>query len=329
MLEGAPRLVPLCDSTMKASRTVVIVNPAARNGWVRKNWDGLSRSIEASLGRVEFRLTGAPGDAANIVEEVGRDGAGRLVSFGGDGTHGEVAEGLMRLEPGRRPPLGVLHAGTGGDFRKMLRRSDSLEEACRVIATSEPEPIDVGRVSYLSHAGEPEVRHFLNVASLGMGGFVDKAVNRSKKRFGGRVAFAAATVKVSATYRPARVRVHLDGSELGTFSISNVCVCNGRWAGGGMMFAPKARLADGLFEVVIIRHASTLRSLPVAAGLYKGTHIYSDLVSMERAASVKIEPLTDAEAWMDIDGEAPGRAPASFDMLPGAISVFGVKEGFR
>ena len=36
-----------------------------------------------------------------------------------------------------------------------------------------------------------------------------------------------------------------------------------------MMFAPEARVADGMFDVVLIRATSTLRGLPVMAGLYK------------------------------------------------------------
>ena len=63
------------------------------------------------------------------------------------------------------------------------------------------------------------------------------------------------------------------------------------------------------------------------AGIYRGTHIKSPLVSVYRGKVVQIEMLRNT-AWMDIDGEAPGTAPASFEILPGSLQLIGVREEF-
>ena len=93
------------------------------------------------------------------------------------------------------------------------------------------------------------------------------------------------------------------------------------------MFAPEARVADGMFDVILLRATSTLRGLPVMAGLYKGTHVRSPIVSTYRGKRVEVEMLANT-AWMDIDGEAPGVGPAEFRIHEGALRVIGIGPEF-
>ncbi len=312
---------------LSSANTTVIVNPAARGGWVRRNFAELTGRVRGVLGDVTFVTTSGPGEATGLARAAIAGGARTLVSFGGDGTLGEVAEGLLTSGvPTADLSLGVLHAGTGGDFRKILHSSERLEDACAVIRDSTPRAIDAGKVSFVTHDGETAEKYFLNITSLGMGGLVDQYVAAGSKRLGGKASYFLATLKATQTYTPAEVRLTVDGRDEGTFLISNICVCNGRFAGGGMHFAPQARLADGLFDIIVIRSASLLRSLPLAPKLYNGSHIHSPLVKVLRGAHIEVTPLTTAKAYMDIDGEAPGIAPATFDLLPQAIRVHGVRE---
>ena len=78
---------------------------------------------------------------------------------------------------------------------------------------------------------------------------------------------------------------------------------------------------------VSLRATSTLRGLPVMAGLYKGTHVRSPIVSTYRGKRVEVEMLANT-AWMDIDGEAPGVGPAEFRIHEGALRVIGVGPEF-
>ena len=93
------------------------------------------------------------------------------------------------------------------------------------------------------------------------------------------------------------------------------------------MFAPEARVADGMFDVILIRATSTLRGLPVMAGLYKGTHVRSPIVGTYRGRHVQAEMLANT-AWMDIDGEAPGIGPAEFRVHDHALRVIGIDSEF-
>ena len=309
------------------SKAFVIANPMARHGFVGKNWPELSARIREALGSVELQLTESRGDGLRIGKQAIANGARTIVSFGGDGTHSEVVDGIMQSGVNKEVTLGVLHAGTGGDFRRMIPGAEELESACAVIRDKPAVPIDVGWVQYVHDEGHSEGRFFLNIASMGMGGLVDRFVAESKSKSSGKAKYFKAVLRAQMKYKPAGIRLRIDGKDEGEHDISNVCVCNGRWAGGGMMFAPEARVADGMFDVILLRATSTLRGLPVMAGLYKGTHVRSPIVSTYRGKRVEVEMLANT-AWMDIDGEAPGVGPAEFRIHEGALRVIGIGPEF-
>ena len=307
--------------------TIVIANPMARHGYVGDNWPELSARIQRCLGPVELQLTASRGDGLRMGREAIAKGARTIVSFGGDGTHSEVVDGIMQSELNQEVSLGILHAGTGGDFRRMIPGAEELEGACAVIREKPSVPIDIGWVQYVHDEGHQAGRFFINITSMGMGGLVDRYVAASKSKSGGKAKYFKAVLRANAKYKPARIRLRIDGRDEGEHEISNICVCNGRWAGGSMMFAPDAHVADGMFDIVLIRATSTLRGLPVMAGLYKGTHIRSPLVSTYRGRHVEVDMVANT-AWMDIDGEAPGVGPAEFRMHERALRVIGIGDEF-
>lgn len=309
------------------TKTIVIANPMARHGFVGENWPELSALIRGALGPVDLQLTESRGDGLKKGRAAVEQGARTVISFGGDGTHSEVVDGIMQSELNKEVSLGILHAGTGGDFRRMIPGAEELESACAVIREKPAVPIDVGWVQYTDDDGQPTGRFFLNITSMGMGGLVDRHVAASKSKSSGKAKYFKAVLRANMQYEPARIRLLIDGKDEGEHEISNVCICNGRWAGGSMMFAPEARVADGMFDVVMIRATSTLRGLPVMAGLYRGTHVRSPLVSTYRGQHVNVDVVKNT-AWMDIDGEAPGVGPAEFRIHERALRVIGIGAEF-
>jgi len=309
------------------TKTIVIANPMARHGFVGEHWPELSAKIRDALGPVDLQLTASRGDGLRIGKEAMAAGARTVISFGGDGTHSEIVDAIMQSELNKEVTMGILHAGTGGDFRRMIPGAEDLQSACEVVREKPAVPIDIGWVQYVHDDGHTEGRYFLNITSMGMGGLVDRHVAASKSKSSGKAKYFKATLRANMQYKPARIRLRIDGKDEGEHEISNICVCNGRWAGGGMMFAPDARLADGMFDVISFRATSTLRGLPVMAGLYKGTHVRSPLVSTYRGRHIEVDVIENT-AWMDIDGEAPGVGPAEFRLHDRALRVIGIGDEF-
>lgn len=302
----------------RPAHTVLVANPAAAGGRVGRRWARIEARLLERLGPVRCVLTEAPGDATRLAREAAAEGADAVLALGGDGTLGAVAAGLA----GTGTALGVLPAGSGGDLRRSLPAATDLWTAAAALPRAEARPIDLGRFTGVDDAGAPVAGTFLNLASCGVSGLVDRLVNASAKPLGGTVAFAGATLRAHHRYRPAPVRLTLDGEDRGVHTVATVIAANGRYAGGGMCFAPDARLDDGLLDCVVLPHRGLLASLPLLAALYRGAHVRRADVLTMRGRRLEVTPLDDdAPAWLDVDGEAPGRAPATFEVQPGALRL--------
>ncbi len=309
------------------SHTVIIANPAAAGGGVGRDWEALLSRIRARLGAVEVLRTARPGHAAELATQAIRQGARELLSLGGDGTHNEIVNGMMATspEPGSLT-LGVLPAGTGGDFRRVLARSETLDQALAALPTARVDEIDLGRCTYQADDGTTGQRWFLNIASCGISGLVCRHANASSKRLGGTLTFYLATLRAMAAYSAAPVRVRIDGELVGEHRITSLQACNARYAGGGMMFAPNALLDDGQLDLVILVDPGILKTLAMTGDIYKGTHGRHPHVISRRGARIEVEALDPAlPAWVDIDGEAPGRAPVVYEVAPRSIRLRGAR----
>ncbi len=311
---------------MPAPRIVVVVNPRSQAGALGRKWSFLAAQLRREVGAFEDVLTRAPGDATRLAREAIDSGADMVVAIGGDGTINEVMNGFFEdgVPVGTDAALGVLPFGTGGDFRKTLNISKEIERSARVLRNGKKKKIDVGRIEYTTMKGEPQTRMFINIASFGISGLVDEYVNNAPtKALGGLVSFALATVRASIAYQNQRVQLVFDDDPKTTVerTINTVAVCNGRYFGGGMFMAPDARLDDGKFDVVTMGDMSTRDMVTSGYRIYMGTHHGLPKVSHRLARKVEARPLGRDAVRLDVDGETPGKLPATFTLLPAALAV--------
>jgi YegS/Rv2252/BmrU family lipid kinase len=305
------------------AETVVIVNPNSAGGATGRKWPQLARQLTGAMGNVEVLLTNAPNAATTLTRKALRGGAKLVISVGGDGTHNEVANGFFEGTEAVAPKaaMGVIPAGTGGDFRRSFGWSIDPREAVERVAKGNKRTIDVGRLTYTTPVGGTALRHFVNITSFGIGGKVDDQVVRAPKLFGGKAAFAIASLRALAAYHDQRVKVSLDGGEAKEMSVTNVAVCNGQYFGGGMWAAPTAKLDDGLFDVTIWSGLGLSDFVFKSKKLYDGTHI--KMPQTVTAQARKVKATSDEVVLLDVDGEQPGRLPASMELLPGALIIQG------
>ncbi len=306
--------------------TVVIVNPRSAGGKTERNWPRMREVIHEQYGAFEHRFTEGPGDATHKAREALEAGADLVVALGGDGSINEVANGFFSAAKEKCKPeaaLGILPAGTGGDFIRTLGVPRDLGEAAAHLKNAKIRTIDVGRLAFTEKSGAPlaQTRHFVNIASFGIAGLVDEYVNKSSKSLGGKVSFALATLKAGAVYKNANVRITLDSAPPREGRIYNVAVANGRYFGGGMKVAPDAALDDGYFDVVTLGNFGFGDLLFRGLDIYSGKHLSNPKVMVHRARRIDAEALEDVVVLLDVDGEQPGQLPAQFELLPNALRV--------
>jgi YegS/Rv2252/BmrU family lipid kinase len=272
------------------------------------------------LGQLDVLETERAGHATELTGRTLRDGCAHVVSVGGDGTHHEVVNGFFDADATVNPDarLSILPLGTGSDLARTLQLSD-LDCAVAALSGGITVDADVGRVRYTRDDGEPASRYFINTLHMGLGGAVSERVNHTSKVLGGFASFLWGAIATMATYTNTPMTLTLDDACIEQ-PCSDVIVANAQYDGGGMHVAPQARLDDGLLDVFVIGDVSRIQAFQNLPRVYRGTlHERPDIVQCRRVR--KIEAHSDEAVLLNLDGERPGRLPASIEVVPGAIRL--------
>ncbi len=309
---------------MRFNKIAAIVNPSSAGGSTGKQWPRIARIFEDRLGPVTPRFTNAPGHAIQLARDSLAEGCDLIIAVGGDGTFNEVANGFIEKDGLVRPDscLGIVPAGTGGDFRRTLGlpSSNGIERSVDLLASGRPALIDVGKARFVSHQGNIQERYFINLVSFGIGGSVAARSRNFLTPLGGKLAFLWATFVVLLTYRGKEVNFKIGGDgSAAAYRVTDICVGNGRYYGGGMHPCPTAVMDDGIFEVTVIEYMNMFRLLRDISVLYS-ENIYRHPKTHHLRAT-RIEARSNTPTFIQLDGEPLGRLPAEITMLPRRLPV--------
>ena len=101
-----------------------------------------------------------------------------------------------------------------------------------------------------------------------------------------------------------------------------VCVANGPSFGGGMRIAPNAKLDDGVFDVLVAGDIQATKLLFHSYKLYSGSHLTMEKMTLVRARKIIAAPVrADEKILLEVDGETPGRLPATIEILDRILRV--------
>lgn len=326
----------------ETARPFVIINHVAANA--RRAWPAIESALKKSGVEFDLHVTRRAGDASVAAREALRAGREIIAVVGGDGTLSEAAAGFFALDEGHAVEdvpaqvrldavLALLPAGTGDDFARGLKGgrvplqewTSALVSYCRERDASRTRVVDVIYGSAASGAAEANRFICLNVVTIGLGAEVAGRVGaqgRLLQSLPGEARFVAAACGALAAWRERTVSISIDESEEIECRTNLLAVANGVYAGGGMMFAPAARVDDGRLDVLIsceLTRATILRELP---RIRKGAHLLNPNVRAVQAASVKVET-TDARESLPVeaDGNVRGTTPAQFRIMREALRV--------
>jgi diacylglycerol kinase family enzyme len=333
---------------VRREEVFVVVNHSAARA--RGAWGAVRGGLVAGGVAFEAHEARELGDARRAAADALRAGFRTIAVVGGDGTLGEVANGFFENVGGAGEPspispqaaLAVLPAGTGNDFaRAIFGRPAPLEDwiarlvtHCRGAARDggaatgvRPAGAGVRAVDLMHGSVGGGARQFLclNAVTLGIGAEVAAAVaaqGAAARRLPGEARFALAALGALARWREREVTVSVDGAPPAKLTTNLVAVVNSRFAGGGMMFSPGARIDDGLLDVVTARGLSRRVLLRELTRIHAGGHVNNPRVRVEHARSVRVEPATPADALpVEADGDVRGTLPLELRVLPGALRV--------
>ncbi len=304
-------------------KTAFIVNPAAGAGRSGDRWPELHAKVRAAFSDVEVLRTGAPGHAVELTREALMNDFERLIAVGGDGTWHEVVEGYLGIDEAirGRAVLGCYPAGSGCDFARHMRFPEEVDARLAILAGDKISRIDVVRATVTLENGGRSTTHLTNMAAFGLGGDVAWVIERTGKGFGGTASYLLVTAGLLLRSHAREYEILLDGKPIDERRFHAAILANTSYTGGGMKVAPEADASDGVFEFVTFGEMSRwdmFRKLPL---LYDGSHIGHTGIGLRRARKLEARALDGKPARLNIDGEAFGALPATFEILPGVLPV--------
>ena len=295
----------------------VIVNPAAGAYSTHRKWPRINKLLRHVGLAFDFEYTEGVGHAIELARAATSDGCQYLVAVGGDGTVNEVANGILHSTDSGNVMLGIVNTGTGSDFVRSAGIPRHYSDACSFLTSRRRLVIDVGVVQFRRN-GQTLQRYFVNAAGVGFDATVAQATEKLPKYFGGTIPYLVGLVRTLFSYQNKPVVLNIE-NEVESRRILNVAVANGGYLGGGMHIAPEAKLDDSLLDVVIVGDIGKFELLKALPTVYKGTHVDHPKVSMRKARRIAVE--SPERILVYADGELLGEGPASFWLLPAALSV--------
>jgi len=234
-----------------------------------------------------------------------REGADLILVLGGDGTINEVLNGMI----GSRAHLGVLPGGTANVLASELALGSSLERAIGRLTRCTPKQISIGR---LCRPGAP-ARHFLMMAGAGFDAQVVCDLNPGLKARTGKLAYWVAGFS-QIVRRVGQLETRINGD---TYPCGFTLAARVRNYGGDLELARGASLLSNEFETVMFEGSNPLRyAFYMLAVAVKQVQ---KMPGVHTVRSKRIELLGDAP--IQIDGEYVGRAPATIEIVPDALTL--------
>ncbi len=249
--------------------------------------------------------TDAAGHAVELSREAIAAGADLILVLGGDGTINEAANGMI----GSRVPLGILPGGTANVLANELGLGNRLERAIARLGQCVERRISVGKLC----GKTGEARYFLLMGGAGLDATVVTKVNPRLKAASGKLAYwIAGFSQFFTSLEQFQATVNGEQRQCGFVLASRV-----RNYGGDLEIASGASLLSNDFEVVLFKGSN-----PVRYAMYMLAVALRQVKSMPGVRTLRSQRVEfSGTAHLQIDGEYGGRLPASFEMVPDALTL--------
>lgn len=237
-----------------------------------------------------------------------------ILISGGDGTVDLILNTIKELNI--NIPMGILPSGTANDFAKAINLPFDIKECIERIINSKPQKIDIGKVND---------KYFINVASAGMFTDVSQKINPDFKNNLGKVSYYIKGIEEAVNLRKFNIKVSSKERKY-EGDMYLMLIFNGKTA-GNINLAYKAKVNDGLLDVIIIKGVILPNMLPLLISVLKGEHLEEynkDNILYFKTKEVNIECMDDLIT--DIDGEKGPDFPLNIRCIEDGLEILGYEE---
>ncbi len=274
----------------------VILNPYSNRWNAQKRWPEAEAALKKAGVEFSLAISEKPRHIVELAERAVQDGFSPIIAAGGDGTIGEVVNGLARAARSEHDllgPLGILPLGSANDLVDNLKLPKTLEEAARVIASGRTRRMDVGFVNGF---------YFANNSAIGLEPYIT-LVQQRITWIKGMVRYLVAAVRGIWDNPQWTAHIEWEGGQYDG-PVLLVTVGNGSRTGGVFYMAPHADPFDGKLTFVHgyrRTRGQIFRLLPRTMKPGKGSYV--EVEGMHELQSTWIKIHIDGPAPAHTDGE--------------------------
>jgi diacylglycerol kinase (ATP) len=294
----------------------VILNPYSNRWKAKARWPEAETALRSAGVDFELAISERPGHIVELAEQATRLGFSPVIAAGGDGTIGEVVNGMahaVKSDLEALGPLGILPLGTANDLAYNLALPLDLQAAAQVIKNGKTRPMDIGKVND---------RYFANNSAAGLEPYVTTKQVRITWISGiFRYLVAAVWAIMERPKWVADIKWD-DGEYKGPVSL--VTIGNGSRSGGVFYMIPHADPFDGKLTFVY-GYRSTRRAmlgtLPRAMKPGVGSYVEMDGIFEQNATWIKVHLENPSPAHTDGELFTSAIQDLEYSIFPGRLSM--------
>jgi len=293
---GAGRYNPSMRSAL------IVYNPAAGRISVKPFIKSVTKELESAGWRVDAAGTLSGAHTIELAKQAAREKKDAVFAIGGDGTIGNVVNGLIDSDTA----LGVLPAGTANVWGLELGlRPFTLTDPwafrrnTSILANAPCHAVDVGVCNQVS---------FMMWAGIGLDALTIHSLEPRIRleKFFNLPEYTARTIWTAAQWSGVRLRLWADNVEVEGQYIVAVTTNIRHYLGGHSVLSPDAYLDDGLLDMWLFSGSNLGDALRHAYDMWRGRHLTSEAARRITFHALRAEG--ESPFWIQTDGEPRGPA---------------------
>jgi diacylglycerol kinase (ATP) len=286
----------------KNGKILFVVNPIA-GGKEKKDWETAIREFfKDSTYSIEFFIQTGQNDKPSIQHYIERIKPDKVVAIGGDGTVKIVAEMVKETTM----VLGIIPAGSANGLAKELGIPVDVNEAIKILLDGRQGKLDAIKIN--------EEDLCFHLSDVGLNALLVKYFEASNTR--GMWGYARSLFKMLWNKRKMRVAIQTD-DKLVKRKAYMVALANAEMYGTGAVINPHGDVADGKFEVVVVRKIHVIEVIKAVTARKN-----FNPKRIEVFQTKNVELTFQQKAPFQVDGEYRGRiASLKARILPGIVNV--------
>ena len=302
-------------------RWLLIMNPQSADGqgairWKPVHQEFLKCNFDPIVWSSEYN-----GHIEQLVERACHEGFRKIATFGGDGSLNAAVNGLMIQKACEPKEVTLAHypSGTGNDWCRFFKVPDNPKEWVETLNRGLIFEHDLGIID-LMKKDKPAKHYFVNIAGVAYESMCAVLITEARKSSSllqGKLFYDYIVFKGLLSFKAPELTLKYNDESLRQ-KVFNMSIAICKFNGSGMIPAPYADPADGIFDVTLFNDMSKWTVIKDYPKLRAGTIFKNPKIHGFRTDRLEIDAVGKPD-HVEADGEYVGETPATFSIKKQAL----------